>query len=86
MVTTNIIPAMIKNVPIATSTLIDSLLNIIAIAPAKSGDVEIITADFEAPIKRIEVKFINLPPGKFIVPAKRNHRKTPIGKVNISGV
>ena len=77
---------MMDNVPVAISKLIDSLLKIIAIAPAKRGDVEIITADLEAPIRRIEVKFINLPPGKFITPASRNHRKTPIGKVNISGV
>ena len=86
MITTNIIPAMIKNVPVAIRTLIDSLPKVIAIAPAKRGDVEIITADLEAPIRRMELKFINLPPGKFIAPAKRNHSKTPIGKLNISGV
>ena len=72
--------------PAAIIKLSDSPVNMIAKAVANNGVVDMTTVALEAPIRRIEVKFINLPPGKLSAPAIRNHRKTPAGKARISGL
>tara|TARA_Y100000310_G_scaffold333099_1_gene409954 strand:+ start:54 stop:299 length:246 start_codon:yes stop_codon:yes gene_type:complete len=79
-------PAMIAKVPSPTRRLKDSPVSITASEAANRGDVDITTVALEAPMSLIAVKFINLPPGKLIAPASRNHKNTPAGRANISGV
>jgi len=79
-------PPMIAAVPSPMSRFNDSSVRNTASVAANRGEVDITIVAFDAPMSLIAVKFINLPPGKLMAPARRNHKNVPAVNANISGV